>query len=122
MRLDPSRPTPAIRRADGLDYVATDRTVLFGHHFAALAGAGPLVGPVLAAQLGYLPGTLWIIAGVVLAGAVRDFMVLFIPIRRDGKSLGELIHTEMGRVRGTIEVVGGVMHIGDAAGGGRRCK
>ena len=68
MRLDPDRPTPATRRNDGLDYVPTNRYVLFGHHFAAIAGAGPLVGPVLAAQMGYLPGMLWIIAGVVLAG------------------------------------------------------
>ncbi|WP_312313051.1 carbon starvation CstA family protein [Sphingobium yanoikuyae] len=109
MRLDPGRPTPAIRRADGLDYVATDRTVLFGHHFAAIAGAGPLVGPVLAAQMGYLPGTLWIIAGVVLAGAVQDFMVLFISMRRDGKSLGELIRMEMGQVAGTIALFGAFM-------------
>ena len=109
MRLDPARPTPAIRRADGLDYVATDRTVLFGHHFAAIAGAGPLVGPVLAAQMGYLPGTLWIIAGVVLAGAVQDFMVLFISMRRDGKSLGELIRMEMGQVAGTIALFGAFM-------------
>ncbi|MBO9525292.1 MAG: carbon starvation protein A [Sphingobium yanoikuyae] len=109
MRLDPARPTPAVRRADGLDYVATDRTVLFGHHFAAIAGAGPLVGPVLAAQMGYLPGTLWIIAGVVLAGAVQDFMVLFISMRRDGKSLGELIRMEMGQVAGTIALFGAFM-------------
>nr|WP_218647377.1 carbon starvation CstA family protein [Sphingobium lactosutens] len=109
MRLDPSRPTPAIRRADGLDYVATDRTVLFGHHFAAIAGAGPLVGPVLAAQMGYLPGTLWIIFGVVLAGAVQDFIVLFISMRRDGKSLGELIRMEMGQVAGTIALFGAFM-------------
>ncbi|WCT72096.1 carbon starvation CstA family protein [Sphingomonas naphthae] len=106
MRLDPARATPAVRRADGLDYVATDRTVLFGHHFAAIAGAGPLVGPVLAAQMGYLPGTLWIIAGVVLAGAVQDFMVLFISMRRDGKSLGELIRMEMGPIAGTVALFG----------------
>ncbi len=109
MRLDLARPTPAIRRADGLDYVATDRAVLFGHHFAAIAGAGPLVGPVLAAQMGYLPGTLWIIAGVVLAGAVQDFMVLFISMRRDGRSLGELIRMEMGQVAGTIALFGAFM-------------
>ncbi|MDX3901758.1 MAG: carbon starvation CstA family protein [Sphingobium sp.] len=109
MRLDAARPTPAIRRADGLDYVATDRAVLFGHHFAAIAGAGPLVGPVLAAQMGYLPGTLWIIVGVVLAGAVQDFMVLFISMRRDGKSLGELIRMEMGQVAGTIALFGAFM-------------
>ncbi|MBO9725710.1 MAG: carbon starvation protein A [Novosphingobium sp.] len=109
MKLDPTRPTPAIRRADGLDYVATDRTVLFGHHFAAIAGAGPLVGPVLAAQMGYLPGTLWIIGGVVLAGAVQDFMVLFISMRRDGRSLGELIRMEMGQMAGTIALFGAFM-------------
>ncbi|MBB4631451.1 carbon starvation CstA family protein [Sphingosinicella soli] len=109
MRLDPGRPTPAVRRADGLDYVATEKTVLFGHHFAAIAGAGPLVGPVLAAQMGYLPGTLWILAGVVVAGAVQDFMVLFISMRRDGRSLGELVRMEMGAVAGTIALFGTLM-------------
>lgn len=88
MQLDANRPTPAHRFNDGLDYVPTNRYVLFGHHFAAIAGAGPLVGPVLAAQMGYLPGMLWILAGVVLAGAVQDFMVLFVSMRRDGRSLG----------------------------------
>jgi carbon starvation protein len=106
MRLDPARPTPAITHADGLDFVATDRTVLFGHHFAAIAGAGPLVGPVLAAQMGYLPGLLWILAGVVLAGAVQDFMILFISMRREGRSLGELIRLEMGTIPGTIALFG----------------
>src|SRR5690606_7991991 len=77
MELDPTRATPAVVHNDGLDYVPTNKHILFGHHFAAIAGAGPLVGPVLAAQMGYLPGTLWLIAGVVLAGAVQDFMVLF---------------------------------------------
>ncbi|MET0238885.1 MAG: carbon starvation CstA family protein [Sphingobium sp.] len=109
MRLDPARATPAIYRGDGMDYVATDRRVLFGHHFAAIAGAGPLVGPVLAAQMGYLPGTLWIIVGVVLAGAVQDFMILFISMRRDGKSLGELVRMEMGAVAGTIALAGAFM-------------
>ncbi len=109
MRLDAARPTPATYRADGLDYVATDRRVLFGHHFAAIAGAGPLVGPVLAAQMGYLPGTLWIIFGVVVAGAVQDFMVLFISMRRDGRSLGELVRIEMGPVAGTIALIGAFM-------------
>ncbi len=109
MRLDPSRPTPAVRHPDGLDFVATDRRVLFGHHFAAIAGAGPLVGPVLAAQMGYLPGMLWILAGVVLAGAVQDFMVLFISMRRDGRSLGELIRMELGAVPGTIALFGAFM-------------
>ena len=85
---DPNRATPAVLNNDGLDYVPTNKHILFGHHFAAIAGAGPLVGPVLAAQMGYLPGTLWLIAGVVLAGAVQDFMVLFISSRRNGRSLG----------------------------------
>ncbi|MDF2494875.1 carbon starvation CstA family protein [Sphingomonas sp.] len=107
--IDPSRPTPAVRRADGLDFIPTDRRVLFGHHFAAIAGAGPLVGPVLAAQMGYLPGTLWILAGVVIAGAVQDFMILFISMRRDGKSLGELVRMEMGAIPGTIALVGAFM-------------
>src|SRR3954453_3659479 len=106
MQLDPRRATPAVRNNDGLDYVPTDRYVLFGHHFAAIAGAGPLVGPVLAAQMGYLPGILWILAGVVLAGAVQDFMVLFISMRRDGRSLGELIRAELGAVPGVIALFG----------------
>ncbi|MCO6059532.1 carbon starvation protein A [Pseudomonas sp. MOB-449] len=106
MQLDPARATPAIIHNDGLDYVPTNKHVLFGHHFAAIAGAGPLVGPVLAAQMGYLPGTLWLIAGVVLAGAVQDFMVLFISSRRDGRSLGELVREEMGQVPGTIALFG----------------
>ncbi|HEY0420085.1 MAG TPA: carbon starvation CstA family protein, partial [Acetobacteraceae bacterium] len=109
MRLDPQRPTPAARRNDGLDYVPTDRRVLFGHHFAAIAGAGPLVGPVLAAQMGYLPGMLWILAGVVLAGAVQDSMVLFVSMRRDGRSLGELIRGELGPIPGVIALFGTFM-------------
>ncbi|MFC5697900.1 carbon starvation CstA family protein [Pseudomonas sp. GCM10022186] len=106
MQLDPTRATPAVIHNDGLDYVPTNKHVLFGHHFAAIAGAGPLVGPVLAAQMGYLPGTLWLIAGVVLAGAVQDFMVLFISSRRNGRSLGELVREEMGQVAGTIALFG----------------
>src|SRR3954449_2147241 len=106
MQLDPRRATPAVRNNDGLDYVPTDRYVLFGHHFAAIAGAGPLVGPVLAAQMGYLPGTLWILTGVVLAGAVQDFIVLFASVRRDGKSLGEMIKMELGPIPGTLALVG----------------
>src|SRR5215203_297813 len=100
MRLDPDRPTPAVRHNDGLDYVPTDRYVLFGHHFAAIAGAGPLVGPVLAAQMGYLPGTLWIIVGVILAGAVQDYLVLFFSMRRGGRSLGQMAREELGLVGG----------------------
>ena len=106
MQLDPTRATPAVLNNDGLDYVPTNKHVLFGHHFAAIAGAGPLVGPVLAAQMGYLPGTLWLIAGVVLAGAVQDFMVLFISTRRDGRSLGDMVREEMGRIPGTIALFG----------------
>jgi carbon starvation protein len=104
--VDPKRVTPAYRHNDGLDYVPTNRYVLFGHHFAAIAGAGPLVGPVLAAQMGYLPGTLWILAGVVFAGAVQDVTVLFLSVRRDGKSLGDMIRSEMGPVAGAIAGIG----------------
>ncbi len=106
MQLDPRRATPAVINNDGLDYVPTNKHILFGHHFAAIAGAGPLVGPVLAAQMGYLPGTLWLIAGVVLAGAVQDFMVLFMSTRRNGRSLGDMVREEMGRIPGTIALFG----------------
>ena len=106
MQLDPNRATPAVLNNDGLDYVPTNKHILFGHHFAAIAGAGPLVGPVLAAQMGYLPGTLWLIAGVVLAGAVQDFMILFLSTRRNGRSLGDMVREEMGRVPGTIALFG----------------
>ncbi|CAN7605041.1 carbon starvation protein A [Pararhizobium sp. LjRoot255] len=109
LKLDPARVTPAARRNDGLDYVPTDRNVLFGHHFAAIAGAGPLVGPVLAAQMGYLPGTLWILAGVVFAGAVQDFVILFLSTRRDGRSLGDIIKSEMGPIPGLIAMFGILM-------------
>ncbi|MDB5840729.1 MAG: carbon starvation protein [Herminiimonas sp.] len=106
MGLDPNRMTPAYRFNDGLDYVPTNKYVLFGHHFAAIAGAGPLVGPVLAAQMGYLPGMLWILAGVVLAGAVQDSMILFISMRRNGRSLGDLVKSELGPVAGVITLFG----------------
>ena len=106
LRLDDTRPTPAVRHNDGMDYVPTNKWVLYGHHFAAIAGAGPLVGPVLAAQMGYLPGTLWIHAGVVTAGAVQDFIVLFASVRRDGKSLGEMIKMELGPIPGSLALVG----------------
>ena len=109
MELDPKRMTPALRHNDGLDYVPTNKYVLFGHHFAAIAGAGPLAGPVLAAQMGYLPGMLWILAGVVFAGAVQDFMVLFISTRRDGRSLGDLVKSELGAVPGVIALFGTFM-------------
>ena len=106
LSLDPRRMTPAFKHNDGLDHVPTNKYVLFGHHFAAIAGAGPLVGPVLAAQMGYLPGMLWILAGVVFAGAVQDFIVLFISMRRDGRSLGDLIKAELGEIPGMIALLG----------------
>lgn len=106
MKLDETRATPAVINNDGLNYVPTNKNVLFGHHFAAIAGAGPLVGPVLAAQVGYLPGTLWLLAGVVLAGAVQDFMVLFISSRRNGASLGEIVKEELGPIPGTLALFG----------------
>ncbi|KZE98364.1 MAG: carbon starvation CstA family protein [Rhodococcus sp. (in: high G+C Gram-positive bacteria)] len=100
------RATPAEILENGKDYMPTDRRVLFGHHFAAIAGAGPLVGPVLAAQMGYLPGTLWIIIGVVFAGAVQDFLVLWISTRRRGRSLGQMARDELGVVGGVAALVG----------------
>lgn len=106
LQLDPSRATPAVLRNDGLDYVPTDKWVVFGHHFAAIAGAGPLVGPVLAAQMGYLPGTLWILVGVIFAGAVQDFMILGLSLRRDGRSLGHMLREELGPVAGVVAMVG----------------
>lgn len=111
--LDDRRRTPAERYNDGLDYVPTNKWVLFGHHFAAIAGAGPLVGPILAAQMGFLPGTIWILVGVMLAGAVQDFLVLFISTRRDGRSLGEMARQELGAFAGVITMLGalGVMII-----------
>ncbi|HBM1867254.1 TPA: carbon starvation protein A [Acinetobacter nosocomialis] len=111
--LNPRRLTPAHRLADGLDYVPTNKYVLFGHHFAAIAGAGPLVGPILAAQMGFLPGTIWLLVGVVLAGAVQDFLVLFISTRRDGRSLGEMAKQELGSFAGIVVMLGalGVMII-----------
>ena len=105
LNVDGTRMTPAFRHNDGLDYVPTNKVVLFGHHFAAIAGAGPLVGPVLAAQMGYLPSMIWILVGVVLAGAVQDYMVLFVSTRRDGRSLGELVKSEMGTVPGVIALI-----------------
>jgi carbon starvation protein len=103
--LDDRRATPAERLDNGVDFVPTNRWVLFGHHFAAIAGAGPLVGPVLAAQFGYLPGTLWLIVGVVLAGAVQDFIILFASMRRDGKSLGQMAREEINTVAGFTAMV-----------------
>jgi carbon starvation protein len=105
MSLDATRATPAERLENGHDYVPTNKWIVFGHHFAAIAGPGPLVGPVLAAQFGYLPGTLWIIAGAVLGGAVQDFVILFASMRRDGKSLGQMAREEIGKVGGFVALV-----------------
>ncbi|SFN44529.1 carbon starvation CstA family protein [Dokdonella immobilis] len=109
LQLDATRATPAVRKNDGLDFVPTDKSVVFGHHFAAIAGAGPLVGPVLAAQMGYVPGTLWILIGVIFAGAVQDFMVLFFSTRRDGKSLGDMARSELGPAAGIVAMIGVLM-------------
>src|SRR5207249_8224581 len=106
--LDRHRPTPAERLNDGRDFVPTNRWVVFGHHFAAIAGPGPLIGPILAAQFGYLPGALWILAGVVLAGAVQDFVILVASMRRDGRSLARLARDTLGpvgAVAGTLAIL-----------------
>ncbi|HKC40299.1 MAG TPA: carbon starvation CstA family protein, partial [Gemmatimonadales bacterium] len=103
--LDPQRATPAERFNNGHDFVPTNKWVLFGHHFAAIAGAGPLVGPVLAAQFGFLPGTLWLVIGVVLGGAVQDFTILFCSLRRDGKSLGQMAKEEVSKVTGVTAMI-----------------
>src|ERR1700684_326299 len=100
--LDPLRATPAERLENGRDFLVTNKWVVFGHHFAAIAGPGPLVGPVLAAQFGYLPGTLWILTGAVFAGCVQDFVILLFSVRRDGKSLTEMAKEETGRVGGVV--------------------
>jgi carbon starvation protein len=102
LALDNTRATPAERRDDGRDFVPTNKWVLFGHHFAAIAGPGPLVGPTLAAQFGYLPGTLWLIAGAVFAGCVQDFVILFCSIRRDGRTLGEMARDEVSKRGGFL--------------------
>src|SRR5216117_1108100 len=100
LALNDRRATPCEVHDDGKDFVKTNRWIVFGHHFAAISGPGPLVGPVLAAQFGYLPGALWIIIGVVLGGAVQDFVILFASMRRDGKSLGQMAREEIGKVGG----------------------
>src|SRR5688572_12139331 len=104
--LDPTRATPAERFSDGRDFVPTNRWVVFGHHFAAIAGPGPLIGPTLAAQFGYLPGTLWILIGAVLGGCVQDFVALFCSIRRDGRSLGQMARDELGPIGGAVALIG----------------
>src|SRR5689334_24835584 len=105
MCLDDRRPTPAHVRPDGQNYHVTSRWVLFGHHFAAIAGAGPLIGPVLAAQFGYAPGLIWLVGGVCLAGAVHDFITLWASTRRGGRSLADIARTEIGPVAGTIGAI-----------------
>ncbi|WP_404445311.1 carbon starvation protein A [Microbacterium marinum] len=109
LRPDDRRATPAEVKSDGKDYVPTDRRVLYGHHFAAIAGAGPLVGPVLAAQMGFLPGTIWIIVGVVLAGAVQDYTVLFFSMRRGGRTIGQMARQELGKIGGTAAIVASLL-------------
>ncbi|MFI6942272.1 carbon starvation CstA family protein [Streptomyces sp. NPDC050418] len=105
LKVDKTRATPAERLDNGIDYQPTDRRVLFGHHFAAISGAGPLVGPVLAAQMGYLPGTIWIVAGVIFAGAVQDMVVLFFSTRRNGRSLGQMAREEIGPIGGAAALL-----------------
>ncbi len=104
--LDAKRKTPAVRFNDGRDFVPTNKWVVFGHHFAAIAGPGPLIGPTLAAQFGYLPGTLWILIGAVLGGCVQDFVILFCSIRRDARSLGQMARDELGPIGGTAALLG----------------
>src|ERR1700676_4353723 len=105
LALDGLRATPAERMENGRDFLVTNKWVVFGHHFAAIAGPGPLVGPVLAAQFGYLPGTLWILAGAVFGGCVQDFVILLFSVRRDGKSLTEMARDEIGRLGGLVAYV-----------------
>ena len=102
LSLDATRATPSERLDDGRDFVPTNRWIVLGHHFAAIAGPGPLVGPTLAAQFGYLPGTLWLVAGAVLGGCVQDFVILLFSLRRDGKSLGQMAREEVSRRGGMI--------------------
>lgn len=105
LKADRNRATPAELLDNGVDFHPTDRRVLFGHHFAAIAGAGPLVGPVLAAQMGYLPGTIWLVVGVIFAGAVQDMVTLFFSTRRNGRSLGQMARDEIGPVGGIAALV-----------------
>src|SRR6185437_320785 len=105
MALDDRRATPAERFQDGRDFEPTNKWILMGHHFAAIAGPGPLVGPTLAAQFGYLPGVLWILFGAVLGGAVQDFVILFCSMRRDGKTLGQMAREEIGKVGGIVSLI-----------------
>src|SRR5688500_724818 len=105
LALNDRRATPCEVQDDGKDFVKTNKWIVFGHHFAAISGPGPLVGPVLAAQFGYLPGALWILVGVVLGGAVQDFVVLFCSMRRNGKSLGQMVREELNNTDGFIALI-----------------
>src|ERR1700719_1669668 len=105
LALDDTRATPSERNDDGRDFVPTNKWVLFGHHFAAIAGPGPLVGPTLAAQFGYLPGALWIVVGCVLCGAGQNFVILFCSMRRAGKSIGQMARQEIGKVGGFTALI-----------------
>src|SRR5260221_6944419 len=105
LALNDRRATPCEVHDDGKDFVKTNKWIVFGHHFAAISGPGPLVGPVLAAQFGYLPGTLWILIGVTLGGAVQDFVILFCSLRRNGKSLGQMVKEELSTTAGIIALV-----------------
>ena len=107
--LDASRATPAERLNNGRDFMPTNKWIVFGHHFAAIAGPGPLIGPTLAAQFGYLPGTLWILIGAVLGGCVQDFITLFFSMRRDGRSLGQMARDELGAIGGAVALIGVMM-------------
>src|SRR5689334_4368282 len=106
LAVDPTRATPAERHDNGRDFVPTHRWIAFGHHFAAIAGPGPLVGPTLAAQFGYLPGTLWILVGAVLGGCVQDMTILLLSTRRDGRSLGQMARDELGPLGGFAALIG----------------
>src|SRR5258707_13186853 len=105
LMLDDRRATPCEVHDDGKDFVKTNKWIVFGHHFAAISGPGPLVGPVLAAQFGYLPGTLWILIGVTLGGAVQDFVILFSSLRRNGKSLAQMVKEELNTMAGGIGII-----------------
>src|SRR5437773_9718993 len=105
LMLNDRRATPCETHDDGKDFCRTNKWIVFGHHFAAISGPGPLVGPVLAAQFGYLPGTLWILIGVTLGGAVQDFVILFSSLRRNGKSLGQMLREEMNNATGLISLI-----------------
>ncbi|NDF81299.1 MAG: carbon starvation protein A, partial [Methylophilaceae bacterium] len=104
--IDEHRKTPALRLRNDKDFIPTDKWIVFGHHFAAIAGPGPLVGPTLAAQFGYLPGMLWILIGAVIGGAVQDMTTLFFSMRRNGKSLGQMARDEIGAIGGTASLIG----------------